>query len=475
MSDINPTITTKFSFSESYPNQHTFNQPLFLLGSFLKEQTLKEFNNDYADTDKQIYFNKLKCELKDKNIDFEMTTFGKNSDSDSDSITISDSINNTISDENDFENNKLIKSKKIYKNDITKNYLLDHINLGEEGIEFYYDGAKFSLKLDKVLDKTAIIIEREKAYVFSTYTITCDKKDFAKFDSFITTSIKFYLHFYDDDMKQEANKIKLFMSTDEGYFQTLGMREKRDIDTIYLPSKQKKVIIDDLNYFLDTKTVKKYKQLGITHKRTYLFEGVPGSGKSSFIMGLASYFGYNIAIVTFSPKMTDNCLIRLLRILEDKEEKKIFIIFEDMDCIFKERKANDESRNQITFSGILNALDGITTRDNMICFITTNYKQHLDSALIRPGRVDHIMKFDYVCKEQVLKIFTVFTECVEKAKDFYEELSRFNINISVSLLQQYLLKYINKPDEAIDNLDKLKKMYDDCHVNKEAGETGLYN
>jgi len=111
----------------------------------------------------------------------------------------------------------------------------------------------------------------------------------------------------------------------------------------------------------------------------------------------------------------------------------------------------------------------------MICFITTNYKQHLDSALIRPGRVDHIMKFDYVCKEQVLKIFTVFTECVEKAKDFYEELSRFNINISVSLLQQYLLKYINKPDEAIDNLDKLKKMYDDCHVNKEAGETGLYN
>ena len=80
--------------------------------------------------------------------------------------------------------------------------------MGEEGIEFYYDGAKFSLKLDKVLDKTAIIIEREKAYLFSIYTITCDKKDFAKFDSFITTSIKFYLHFYDDDMKQEANKIK---------------------------------------------------------------------------------------------------------------------------------------------------------------------------------------------------------------------------------------------------------------------------
>jgi chaperone BCS1 len=175
--------------------------------------------------------------------------------------------------------------------------------------------------------------------------------------------------------------------------------------------------------------------------------------------------------------MHDNDLIRLLRSLEEKEENKVFIIFEDMDCIFKERKSNDESRNMITFSGILNALDGITTRDNMICFITTNYKQHLDSALIRPGRVDSIFRFDYVNKEQVIDIFTAFTERPDKAQLFYDELSRFNINVSASLLQQYLLKYIDEPniDKAIDNIDELKKMYDAAHVSKEAGETGLYN
>ena len=33
----------------------------------------------------------------------------------------------------------------------------------------------------------------------------------------------------------------------------------------------------------------------------------------------------------------------------------------------------------------------------------------------------------------------------------------------------------NYLDEAIENIDNLKKMYDDCHVNKEASETGLYN
>ena len=30
------------------------------------------------------------------------------------------------------------------------------------------------------------------------------------------------------------------------------------------------------------------------------------------------------------------------------------VILEDIDCIFKERKSNDESKNSITFSGLLN-------------------------------------------------------------------------------------------------------------------------
>ena len=305
----------------------------------------------------------------------------------------------------------------------------------------------------------------------------CDEEDFKKFEDFIDTSIKYYNKFY-DECKLGKDEIKLMLSSDEGgYFISLGYRKKRNLNTIYLPSKQKQNMIDDITYFLDEKTKAKYEKLGILHKRTYLFEGIPGSGKSSFIMALASHFGYNLAIISFTPKMHDNDLIRLLRSLNEDKENKSFVIFEDMDCIFKERKSNDESRNMITFSGILNALDGITTRDNMICFITTNYKQNLDSALIRPGRVDSIFRFDFVNKEQVIDIFTAFTERPDKSQLFYDELSRFNINVSASLLQQYLLKYIDEPniDKTIDNIDELKQMYDASHVSKEAGETGLYN
>jgi chaperone BCS1 len=245
----------------------------------------------------------------------------------------------------------------------------------------------------------------------------------------------------------------------------------------------KKAMVDDLKNFLDEKTTIKYKKLGITHKRTYLFEGIPGAGKSSFIMALASHFGFNLAIISFTPKMTDNDLIRLLRCLEEKDENNVFIIFEDMDCIFKARKENDENKNAITFSGLLNALDGITTSENLICFITTNYKNNLDSALIRPGRVDYIMNFDYAIKEQIIEIFKIYTcetstdetETAKIAKEFYDSLQDLNIKISTSLLQQYLMKYLDKPEDAIKNLDELKKMYDACHICNDAGETGLYN
>jgi chaperone BCS1 len=37
---------------------------------------------------------------------------------------------------------------------------------------------------------------------------------------------------------------------------------------------------------------------------------------------------------------------------------------------------------------LLNAIDGIRTIDGRILFMTTNHKEKLDPALLRPGRTD---------------------------------------------------------------------------------------
>jgi chaperone BCS1 len=45
----------------------------------------------------------------------------------------------------------------------------------------------------------------------------------------------------------------------------------------------------------------------------------------------------------------------------------------------------NQYRNTVTFSGLLNALDGVGAVEGRILFMTTNHMERLDPALIRPG------------------------------------------------------------------------------------------
>ena len=46
----------------------------------------------------------------------------------------------------------------------------------------------------------------------------------------------------------------------------------------------------------------------------------------------------------------------------------------------------------MTLTGLLNALDGVVASEARLTFLTTNYPQRLDPALVRPGRVDLRLK-----------------------------------------------------------------------------------
>jgi mitochondrial chaperone BCS1 len=62
----------------------------------------------------------------------------------------------------------------------------------------------------------------------------------------------------------------------------------------------------------------------------------------------------------------------------------------------------------VTFSGFLNALDGVASGEERIIFLTTNHVDRLDPALIRPGRVDLAPSVDDAVPEQARTLFTNF-------------------------------------------------------------------
>jgi chaperone BCS1 len=308
---------------------------------------------------------------------------------------------------------------------------------------------------DKMYNRITLMIRSEKIYPPPPGEV---------FDNLIRNTIN-YAEKYMNDCDFDSNKLNIYMN-DEGYWEKVITRKKRDMDTIYLPKKDKDLLITDINRFLDPDTKARYDSLGRTHKRVYLFEGLPGSGKTSFIAALASMIDYDIATITFTDKVTDGTLMRLIKNIPEKT----FLVLEDIDVLFTDRKKNDGHKNQVTFSGILNSLDGITTKDGFICFMTTNYKNQLDSALLRPGRIDKQLEFKYANKEQIHTMFTKFMAdgyTPEKFTEFYDKFKELNVEVTMSLIQEYMFKYLDDPESAIKNVDEIKMLHTTCITDKQ--------
>lgn len=65
-------------------------------------------------------------------------------------------------------------------------------------------------------------------------------------------------------------------------------------------------------------------------------------------------------------------------------------------------------KSSVTFSGLLNALDGVASSEERIIFMTTNHYDKLDPALIRPGRVDIHELLDDAAGEQAERLYRKF-------------------------------------------------------------------
>ena len=97
---------------------------------------------------------------------------------------------------------------------------------------------------------------------------------------------------------------------------------------------------------------------------------------------------------------------------------------EDIDVLFTARKKNEDSANLISFSGLLNTLDGIAHKEELLTFLTTNYITKLDKALIRSGRIDKIIKFSYATKPQMQSMYNkFFPENKKNWKEFKKKYS----------------------------------------------------
>lgn len=251
-----------------------------------------------------------------------------------------------------------------------------------------------------------------------------------------------------ETQNSSVKDIVVYQWASDEFWDKLNTTEKRGLDTIYLPEKQLQEIVADLEWFHKESTKKLYSSFGIPYHRTYCLHGPPGTGKSSLILALVSHCQKNIGVFSLSRKTDDQSFIRALNTIP----RDTVLLLEDIDCLLGERA---DKSSQITFSTLLNGLDGVQSKKGLVIFITTNYFVKLDPAFCRPGRIDYILEFSFVTQSQVFQMLHKFFKTQEhQFEQFYQTIRPWKITTCV--LQKYLFE--RYPDKDIlANMDQLRR------------------
>jgi SpoVK/Ycf46/Vps4 family AAA+-type ATPase len=193
-----------------------------------------------------------------------------------------------------------------------------------------------------------------------------------------------------------------------------------------------KIVRKRVDFFLNNK--RWYEEKGVPYTLGILLHGVPGAGKTSTIKSIAKDTNRHIINVKLSQCTTVSQLNNLfyssrVHILKDGVSKiydipidKRIIVLEDIDClsdVVLERENKDDTKltddniassEKLNLSVILNILDGILEQPGRIIIMTSNHPEKLDKALIRPGRIDVIVKFDYCKRHEIKELIEAFTD-----------------------------------------------------------------
>ncbi|CBI38680.3 unnamed protein product, partial [Vitis vinifera] len=116
-------------------------------------------------------------------------------------------------------------------------------------------------------------------------------------------------------------------------------------------------------------------------KRSFLLYGPSGTGKSSFVAAMAKFLCYDVYDVDLS-RVSDDSDLKLLLL---QTRNKSVIVVEDLDRFVVDKTTT------LSFSGVLNFMDGLLNSccgDERVMVFTMNTKDHIDPAMLRPGRVD---------------------------------------------------------------------------------------
>ena len=259
------------------------------------------------------------------------------------------------------------------------------------------------------------------------------------------------------------------------------------LDKIWFDDKEE--LLNRLDKFINNK--KWYEDKGRAHTLGIGCVGIPGTGKTSLTKSLTKKLNRHLIIVDISKipsqKHADEIFFdEYINDIKIPYDKRIYSV-PDIDAMKpsvtgkrKQNKKNDsdtmpiESKdeviklklkmmsemvsnmndsepigNSLNLSKILNILDGIPERTGQIFIMETNHPEKLDPALLRPGRIDQMINFKRMSRENSIKLIL----------NYFNETDEFIIDKKKIPDRKYtpaeIFQICSRFDDIIDALNKI--------------------
>lgn len=264
------------------------------------------------------------------------------------------------------------------------------------------DGHRVKVEYDQ--PKEDMSDERKRAWYQSQVKITITATSPAGRDA-----VRAHLTQLHESRMATANGPRFRLASRWGGWSDRSDLPTRSIDTIVLPDGQMERLISHLDGFFNDEA--DYARTGTPYHTGILLSGPAGTGKTSIFRALAAHFNLDLYLLPLADLESDADLMRTvadvpagsLLLIEDAD---VYSVVEDRDDgptdstgkSKKRRKKADPGPTSATttLSGLLNSLDGIATPHGLIVGLTTNHLDRLDSAIIRPGRIDIHERIDFI-------------------------------------------------------------------------------
>ncbi|KAG5069743.1 hypothetical protein GLYMA_01G171300v4 [Glycine max] len=347
-----------------------------------------------------------------------------------------------------------------------------HIELavdGSEDVVDEFEGTKFTWKLDEGSKEDSN--NHNKKYSFE---LTFNEKHREKaLDLYIPHVLKTY-----EAIKAERRIVRIYSRLD-GYWNDSELSHPATFDSLALSPELKKDIIDDLERFQRRK--EHYKKVGKPWKRGYLLYGPPGTGKSSLIAAMANYLKFDVYDLELTSIYSNSDLMRSMK----EASNRSIVVIEDIDCnkevqarssglsddqdSVPDNEAAKVKTNRFTLSGLLNYMDGLWSSggEERIIIFTTNHKEKIDPALLRPGRMDMHIHLSFL-KGKAFRVLATNYLNIEGDHPLFEEIDGLleKLEVTPAVVAEQLMRN-EDPDDALETfVTFLKEMDKDsnCHL-----------